>query len=56
MCLKHPPTQRSAAASSARTLLAILIPCHRVTRGREVPVEYVGGAAQRQRLLQFERP
>ena len=36
--------------------LAILIPCHRVTRGREVPVEYVGGAAQRQRLLQFERP
>ncbi len=36
--------------------VAILIPCHRVTRGREVPVEYVGGAAQRQRLLQFERP
>jgi Fur family transcriptional regulator, stress-responsive regulator len=35
--------------------LAILIPCHRVTRGREVPVEYVGGAGQRQRLLEFER-
>ncbi len=36
--------------------LAILIPCHRVTRGREVPAEYVGGAEQRQRLLDFERP
>ena len=36
--------------------LAILIPCHRVTRGREVPVEYVGGAKQRHRLLEFERP
>lgn len=36
--------------------LAILIPCHRVTRGREVPAEYVGGAEQRQRLLEFERP
>jgi Fe2+ or Zn2+ uptake regulation protein/O6-methylguanine-DNA--protein-cysteine methyltransferase len=36
--------------------LVILIPCHRVTRGREVPDEYVGGAERRLALLELERP
>jgi Fur family ferric uptake transcriptional regulator len=35
--------------------VAILIPCHRVMRGREVPREYVGGPEQRQALLGFEK-
>jgi Fur family ferric uptake transcriptional regulator len=34
--------------------LAILIPCHRVTRGREVPDEYVGGARRRRTLRELE--
>jgi AraC family transcriptional regulator of adaptative response/methylated-DNA-[protein]-cysteine methyltransferase len=35
--------------------LAILIPCHRVTRGRELPDEYVGGAERRLALCELER-
>jgi Fur family transcriptional regulator, stress-responsive regulator len=35
--------------------LAILIPCHRVTRGREMPGEYVGGAERRLALSALER-
>jgi Fe2+ or Zn2+ uptake regulation protein/O6-methylguanine-DNA--protein-cysteine methyltransferase len=35
--------------------VAILVPCHRVIRGREVPGEYVGGAEQRKALLDLER-
>ena len=35
--------------------LAILVPCHRVTRGREMPREYVGGAERRLVLLEIER-
>jgi len=35
--------------------LAILVPCHRVMRGREVPADYVGGAAQREALRSFEQ-
>jgi Fe2+ or Zn2+ uptake regulation protein/O6-methylguanine-DNA--protein-cysteine methyltransferase len=35
--------------------LAILVPCHRVTRGRELPDEYVGGAARRFALCELER-
>jgi Fe2+ or Zn2+ uptake regulation protein/O6-methylguanine-DNA--protein-cysteine methyltransferase len=35
--------------------VAILIPCHRVTRGAELPGEYVGGAEQRAALLELER-
>ena len=35
--------------------LAILVPCHRVTRGREVPAEYVGGAKARAALRALER-
>ncbi len=48
------------AAERGRALganpVAILIPCHRVTRGAEIPAEYVGGAELRQRLLELERP
>ena len=47
------------ARERGRTLganpLAILIPCHRVTRGREMPDEYVGGAARRVALVELER-
>jgi AraC family transcriptional regulator, regulatory protein of adaptative response / methylated-DNA-[protein]-cysteine methyltransferase len=35
--------------------LAILVPCHRVTRGHEVPAEYVGGVEKRDALREFER-
>jgi len=36
--------------------LAILVPCHRVTRGNELPDEYVGGAERRHALNELERP
>ena len=35
--------------------LAILIPCHRVMRGREVPGDYVGGTERRLALCALER-
>jgi Fur family ferric uptake transcriptional regulator len=35
--------------------LAILVPCHRITRGRQIPDEYVGGAVARRALREFER-
>jgi O6-methylguanine-DNA--protein-cysteine methyltransferase len=35
--------------------VAILVPCHRVTRGPEVPSEYVGGAEAREALRRLER-
>ena len=35
--------------------LAILVPCHRVIRGRELPDEYVGGAERRLALAELER-
>jgi Fur family ferric uptake transcriptional regulator len=35
--------------------VVILLPCHRVTRGREVPGEYVGGPEQRHALRAFEQ-
>ena len=48
------------AAERGRALganpVAILIPCHRVTRGVEIPAEYVGGAELRLKLLELERP
>ncbi len=49
----------AGAAASGRLLggnpVAILVPCHRITRGREVPAEYVGGPEQREALRAFER-
>jgi Fur family transcriptional regulator, stress-responsive regulator len=35
--------------------VAILVPCHRVTRGREVPRDYVGGEERRVALRSIER-
>ena len=57
------PTTPSTRPRSARERglvlganpLAILIPCHRVTRGREMPDEYVGGAERRLALCELER-
>jgi Fe2+ or Zn2+ uptake regulation protein/O6-methylguanine-DNA--protein-cysteine methyltransferase len=35
--------------------VVLLVPCHRVTRGRELPSEYVGGLERRLALLDLER-
>jgi Fe2+ or Zn2+ uptake regulation protein/O6-methylguanine-DNA--protein-cysteine methyltransferase len=35
--------------------LAIVVPCHRVTRGREVPATYVGGAERKRWLRAHEQ-
>jgi Fe2+ or Zn2+ uptake regulation protein/O6-methylguanine-DNA--protein-cysteine methyltransferase len=35
--------------------LVLLVPCHRVMRGREVPADYVGGAERRLALRALER-
>ncbi len=35
--------------------IAILTPCHRVTRGVEMPISYVGGSERRRWLLRHER-
>lgn len=35
--------------------IAILIPCHRINRGREIPGAYVGGAERRIALRRYER-
>ena len=35
--------------------LAIVVPCHRVTRGREITGVYVGGAERKHLLRQHER-
>jgi Fe2+ or Zn2+ uptake regulation protein/O6-methylguanine-DNA--protein-cysteine methyltransferase len=49
----------ASAAERGRALggnpLAILVPCHRVTRGHEVAAEYVGGVERRRALLELER-
>jgi Fur family transcriptional regulator, stress-responsive regulator len=47
------------ARTRGRTLganpLALVVPCHRVTRGREVPEAYVGGPERKRWLRQHER-
>jgi O-6-methylguanine DNA methyltransferase len=35
--------------------VAIVVPCHRITRGREVPDAYVGGPERRHQLLRHEQ-
>ena len=35
--------------------MPIIFPCHRITRGVEQPMAYVGGAGRRESLLQIER-
>ena len=51
----RPPAARERGLVLGANPLAILIPCHRVTRGREVPGEYVGGAERRLALCELER-
>ena len=52
---------RTDAGARARGLtlganpLAIVVPCHRVTRGREITDAYVGGAERKHLLRQHER-
>lgn len=52
---------RTDAGARARGLtlganpLAIVVPCHRVTRGREITGAYVGGAERKHLLRQHER-
>jgi Fur family transcriptional regulator, stress-responsive regulator len=63
-----PPSRRASydvldtpasAAERGRVLggnpLAILVPCHRVTRGHELAGDYVGGLERRLALLELER-
>ena len=35
--------------------MPFLFPCHRVTRGSEIPDAYLGGDERRRRLLELER-
>ncbi len=46
---------RQTGDSLGANPVAILIPCHRVTRGSEVPPEYVGGADRLAALRAIER-
>jgi Fe2+ or Zn2+ uptake regulation protein/O6-methylguanine-DNA--protein-cysteine methyltransferase len=53
--LETPAQARERGLVLGANPLAILIPCHRVTRGREMPDEYVGGAERRLALCELER-
>ena len=53
--LETPADARERGLVLGANPLAILIPCHRVTRGREIPDEYVGGAERRLALCELER-
>ena len=54
-------TLRSDAGAHDRGLalganpLALVVPCHRVTRGREVPEAYVGGPERKRWLRRHEQ-
>jgi ferric uptake regulator family protein/6-O-methylguanine DNA methyltransferase-like protein len=59
------PTARATARASRRASgaatalgtnpLALVVPCHRVTRGREITEAYVGGAERKRALRSHER-
>ena len=53
--LDTPAGARERGLALGANPLAILVPCHRVTRGREMPDEYVGGAERRLALVELER-
>ena len=53
--LDTPAGARERGRALGANPLAVLIPCHRVTRGSEVPGEYVGGAERRLALCELER-
>jgi len=53
--LDTPAGARERGRALGANPLAVLIPCHRVTRGSEMPGEYVGGAERRLALCELER-
>jgi Fe2+ or Zn2+ uptake regulation protein/O6-methylguanine-DNA--protein-cysteine methyltransferase len=53
--LDTPATAAERGSVLGGNPLAILVPCHRVTRGHELAAEYVGGVERRLALLELER-
>ena len=53
--LDTPTTAAERGRALGSNPLAILVPCHRVTRGHELAAEYVGGVERRLALLELER-
>jgi Fe2+ or Zn2+ uptake regulation protein/O6-methylguanine-DNA--protein-cysteine methyltransferase len=53
--LDTPATAEERGRALGANPLAIIVPCHRVTRGVEVPTEYVGGPEERRALRELER-
>jgi O6-methylguanine-DNA--protein-cysteine methyltransferase len=53
--LDTPAGARERGAALGANPLVILIPCHRVMRGRELPGDYVGGPERRLALCEHER-
>jgi Fe2+ or Zn2+ uptake regulation protein/O6-methylguanine-DNA--protein-cysteine methyltransferase len=53
--LDSPAEPKERGLSLGSNPLAILVPCHRVTRGSQIPEEYVGGASARRALRELER-
>ncbi len=49
------PDARTKGLAIGTNPLVIVVPCHRVTRGREVPDAYVGGPERKRWLRQHER-
>lgn len=49
--LRTPAGARDRGLALGTNPLAIVVPCHRVTRGREIPDAYVGGADRKRELL-----
>jgi Fe2+ or Zn2+ uptake regulation protein/O6-methylguanine-DNA--protein-cysteine methyltransferase len=53
--LATPAGARERGLALGANPLAVLIPCHRVMRGREVPGDYVGGTERRLALCELEQ-
>lgn len=53
--LDTPAGARQRGLTLGANPLVILVPCHRVMRGQEVPGDYVGGPARRLALCELER-
>ncbi|CAN5542971.1 methylated-DNA--[protein]-cysteine S-methyltransferase [soil metagenome] len=50
----NPRAVRAVGTACAHNPLPVVIPCHRVVRSDGSPGQYVGGAAAKQTLLEFE--
>lgn len=48
-------SSKSLGKSLGANPLPIVFPCHRVTRGREIPPDYVGGPDRREMLITLEQ-